>query len=217
MIDPFRRPASWKCYRSFDWGYNKPFSCGWWAVDHDGVAYRIAELYGCTGTPNEGVRMTPEQVFAKIAQIEREHPDLKGRRIIGIADPAIWASQTGKSVADMAAEQGVYFSPGDNKRIPGWLQVHYRLGFDENGYPRMYIFSNCRDFIRTMPQLRYDDLKPEDLDTEGEDHIADETRYFCMARPVSPRQEGIRGAGIAELDIPSVPRGTLYPRMEIIT
>ena len=119
-------------------------------------------------------------------------------------------------MADMAAEQGVYFSPGDNKRIPGWLQVNYRLSFDENGYPRMYIFSNCRDFIRTMPQLRYDDLKPEDLDTEGEDHIADETRYFCMARPIAPRQEGKIGGKIPELDMEALPRGTLYPRMEII-
>jgi hypothetical protein len=185
-------------------------------VDHDGVAYRVAELYGCTGTPNEGVRQTPEQVFSQIARIEREHPALRGRRIIGIADPAIWASQTGKSIADMAAEQGVYFSPGDNKRIPGWLQLHYRLSFDDNGYPRMYIFSNCRDFIRTIPQLRYDDLRPEDLDTEGEDHIADETRYFCMARPIPPRKITTPGSGVAELDIPTLTPGRFYPRMEII-
>jgi hypothetical protein len=217
VIHPFPIPQSWKCYRSLDWGYNKPFSCGWWAVDHDGIAYRIAELYGCTGTPNEGVRQTPEQVFARIAKMEKEHPNLKGRRIIGIADPAIWGSQTGKSVADMAAEQGVYFTPGDNKRIPGWLQVHYRLSFDENGYPRMYIFSTCRDFIRTMPQLRYDEQKPEDLDTEGEDHIADETRYFCMARPIAPRQETRKSAALPPLDIEELGKPLSFPRMEIIT
>ena len=217
VIAPFRIPESWKCYRSFDWGYNKPFSCGWWAVDHDGVAYRIAEFYGCTGTPNEGVRQTPEQVFRKIAETEREHPLLKGKRIQGVADPAIWACQTGKSIADMAAEQGVYFTPGDNKRIPGWLQLHYRLSFDENGYPRMYVFSTCRDFIRTMPLLRYDPTKPEDLDTEGEDHIADETRYFCMVRPVGPRQELTRPAALPALNIDELGKASVHPRMEIIT
>ena len=219
VIDPFPIPESWKLYRSFDWGYNKPFSCGWWAVDHDGVVYRILELYGCTGTPNEGVRQTPAQVFARIAELERDHPLLAGRRILGIADPAIWAAETGKSIADSAAEQGVYFTPGDNKRIPGWLQMHYRLSFDENGYPGMYIFSNCKDFIRTLPLLRYDDHKPEDLDTEGEDHAADEARYFCMARPISPRKIGsVLAKSPAEqaLDI-----GKLYPqpvreRMEIL-
>lgn len=186
VIDPFEIPGGWKVYRSFDWGYNKPFSCGWWAVDYDGVVYRILELYGCTGTPNEGVKWTPPQVFGEIARIEREHRWLQGKRITGIADPAIWDAETGKSVADVAAEHGVYFHPGDNKRLPGWMQVHYRLAFDENGFPQMYVFRNCKAFIRTMPLLMYDEHRPEDLDTDGEDHVADEVRYFCMARPVKP-------------------------------
>ena len=38
------KPAQWKIYRSFDWGYRRPFSVGWWAVDYDGVVYRILEM-----------------------------------------------------------------------------------------------------------------------------------------------------------------------------
>ena len=81
---------------------------------------------------------------------------------------------------------GIIFTPGDNKRIPGWMQVHYRFQFDERGYPRMYIFSNCKAFIRTIPLMMYSDTKPEDLNTELEDHVADEVRYMCMSRPVKP-------------------------------
>ena len=66
--------------------------------------------------------------------------------------------------------------------------MHYRMAFDENGYPMMYIFKNCKGFIRTIPQLMYDEHKVEDLDTDGEDHVADEVRYFCMARPIKPRK-----------------------------
>ena len=224
VIDPFEIPEGWKIYRSFDWGYNKPFSCGWWAVDYDGVVYRILELYGCTQTPNEGVKWTPPQVFAKIAEIERDHRWLAGKKIIGIADPAIWDAETGKSIADVAADHGVYFSPGDHKRIPGWMQVHYRLAFDENGFPMMYVFSNCKAFIRTIPLLQYDEHKPEDLDTDGEDHVADEVRYFCMSRPIKPRVAA-KDDGYSNnpmhifLDIPredvmkAAPR---RPRMEII-
>jgi hypothetical protein len=51
----------------------------------------------------------------------------------------------------------------------------------------MYVFKNCKSFIRTVPTLIYDEHKVEDLDTEGEDHIADEARYFCMSRPIKPR------------------------------
>ena len=177
---------SWTIYRSYDFGYAKPFSCGWWAVDHDGIIYRILELYGCTQTPNEGVKWTPDRQFAEIARLEREHPWLKGRQILGVADPAIWDASRGESVADTAMKHGIFFSPGDHQRIPGWMQCHYRLAFDENGYPRCYIFDNCKDFIRTVPALSFDPNKPEDLDSSQEDHIADEWRYFCMARPVQP-------------------------------
>ena len=176
----------WTILRSYDFGYNKPFSCAWWAVDYDGVLYRILELYGCTETPNEGLRWTPDQQFREIARIEREHEWLKGKRIEGVADPAIWDTSRGESINETAARYGVYFTPGDNARIPGWMQVHYRLQFDKEGYARMYIFDNCKGFIRTMPLMLYDEHKVEDLDTKLEDHIADETRYMCMSRPVKP-------------------------------
>lgn len=187
VIDPFEIPSGWKIYRSFDWGYAKPFSCGWWAVDYDGVAYRILEYYGCTGTPNQGVRLTAQEVFQKIHQIECEHRWLKGKRITGVADPAIFTQDGGPSIYEAAEKCGVYFDPGDNQRIPGWMQMHYRFSFDENGYPMMYIFSNCTACIRTVPTLIYDLYQVEDLDTEGEDHVADEMRYFCMSRPIEPR------------------------------
>lgn len=186
VIEPFEIPREWNIYRSFDFGYAKPFSCAWWAVDYDGRLYRILELYGCTKTPNEGVKWTPEKIFQEISTIEREHRWLKGKQIFGVADPSIWDDSRGVAIAETAAKCGVYFNKGDNKRLPGWMQVHYRLSFDENGVPMMYIFNTCQGFIRTIPELTYSTINPEDLDTTGEDHIADETRYMCMARPVPP-------------------------------
>ena len=71
----------------------------------------------------------------------------------------------------------------------GWMQCHYRLQFDAQGYPRLYVFDNCRDFIRTVPSLQFAKGSAEDLDSEGEDHAADEWRYACMSRPVVPVRE----------------------------
>lgn len=176
----------WQIYRSYDFGYAKPFSCAWWAVDYDGNLYRILEMYGCTNTANEGVKWTPDQQFQRIAQFEREHPWLRGKRILGVADPAIWDASRGDSIAETAAKYGLFFDPGDHERIAGWMQCHYRLQFDEQGYPRMYVFENCKGFIRTIPLMMYDEHKAEDLDTSLEDHIADEWRYMCMARPIQP-------------------------------
>lgn len=187
VIEPFAIPDHWRIYRTFDWGYNKPFSVGWWAVDDQGVLYHFLEWYGCTATPNTGVRLTPQQVFAHVREIESAHPYLKGKRILGVADPSIWNAQTGESIAATAAGYGVHFAPGDNQRVAGWMQLHYRLAFDENGFPGLYVFKTCKEFIRTLPTLQYDPLKAEDLDTDGEDHIADATRYLCMARPMPPK------------------------------
>lgn len=186
VIEPFEIPDGWTICRSYDFGYGKPFSCAWWAVDYDGTIYRIMELYGCTRTPNEGVKWTPDKQFEEIHKMEVQHPWLKGKTIIGVADPAIWDASRGESVADTAARYGVFFTPGDNERIAGWMQCHYRLQFDEDGYPRMYVFNTCRAFIRTIPLLIYDEHKVEDLDTTMEDHVADEWRYFCMSRPIKP-------------------------------
>ena len=185
VIEPFDPPRGWNIMRSYDYGYNKPFSLAYWAVDYDGTLYRILELYGCTGTPNEGVKWTPDEQFRKVAELERTHPWLEGRKIMdGVADPSIWDASRGESIAETAARHGVYFDKGDNNRIPGWMQVHYRLQFDEGGYPRMYFFSNCKAAIRTLPLMMYSETKPEDLDTDLEDHAADEIRYMCMSRPI---------------------------------
>ena len=190
IIEPFDLTLGerryWKIIRSYDFGYHRPFSCGWTAVSNDGTMYRILEYYGCNGEPNEGLRMSPDQQFKEIAEIERSHPWLKDRNIEGVADPSIWDGSRGESVADTAAKYGLFFAKGINDRTAGWMQCHYRLQTDENGIARFYVFSNCTEFIRTIPLLMYSDKKPEDLDTDGEDHIADEWRYACMYMPVLP-------------------------------
>ena len=187
VIDPFDIPKQWPIWRSFDFGYSKPFSCDWWAVDYDGRLYKILELYGCVpNEPDTGVKWSPHEIFKEISRIENEHPWLKDKHIQGVADPAIWEKSQGVSIAEVAEQYSVYFEKGDHKRIPGWMQFHYRLQFDENGIPMVYIFSNCKAFIRTIPLLMYDENRPEDIDTKQEDHCADSCRYLFMANPMKP-------------------------------
>lgn len=187
VIPPFDIPKEWKIWRSFDFGYAKPFSCDWWAVDYDGRLYKILELYGCVkGEADVGVKWTPDEIFKEIARIEKEHEWLKGKHINGVADPAIWDKSHGVSIAETGEKYGVYFDKGDHKRLPGLMQMHYRLTFDENGIPMMYVFSNCKAFIRTIPLLVYDENKPEDVDSKQEDHCYDSSRYLCMANPMKP-------------------------------
>jgi hypothetical protein len=198
IIAPFAIPDSWPRIRSFDWGYAAPFSVGWWAVVGDdlalaggvrlkrGALVRFREWYGSTGRPNEGLRLEAEAVAQGIR--EREGRE---RIALSVADPSIFSQNAGPSIAERMSRRGVRFRPADNTRVGragamgGWDQMRARIAGDEEG-PMLAVFDTCRDFIRTVPVLQHDPLRGEDLDTRAEDHIADETRYACLTRPILP-------------------------------
>lgn len=194
VCKPFGIPSDWIRFRSMDWGSARPFSVGWWAVAGDaykadgltiprGAIIRYREWYGSTGKPNEGLKLTAEEVAAGIKTKEQ------GDTIAyGVLDPSAFAEDGGPSIAERMRRQGVNFRPADNKRVPqhgamgGWDQMRSRIAGTEDG-PGLVVFDTCRDFIRTVPVLQHDASRAEDLDTDGEDHAADEARYACMSRP----------------------------------
>ena len=192
VIEPFDIPAWWPRYMSFDHGYSKPFSVGWWAIDPAGRAYRYREWYGCKPKQaNVGIQITPRQIAEGI--VAREVAETQDNiRIERICDPACFDRSRGDSVADQmrpsAAGPGVYFTPGDNTRLAGKLQLHERLRFSPDGRPMLYVFDTCSDWLRTVPNLPYSLTKPEDVDSSAEDHAYDETRYFLQAHPIAAKQ-----------------------------
>lgn len=180
VIAPFAIPKDWTVVRGFDFGYSRPFSVGWWAVDRDRRLYRVRELYGSTGVPNQGLKWEPARIAREIRAIEQDDLNLRGRRVRGVADPSIFDESRGESVAQMMEREGVYFDPGDNARMAGKMQLHHRLAFDAQGVPGLYVFHTCGHFIRTVPALVYSRSNVEDVDTAMEDHIYDEARYVAM-------------------------------------
>ena len=192
VISPFYIPHDWPRYMSFDHGFTKPFSVGWWAIDPSGRAYRYREWYGCeNGRANVGIKLTPRQIVDGILERETYERD-NNIRIDRIADPAIFDRSRGDSVAQQmeptGGKPGVYFRPGENNRLSGKMEMHERLRFDGSGRPGLYVFDTCRDFIRTIPALPYSLTKVEDVDSDAEDHAYDEARYFLMARPIRPKE-----------------------------
>lgn len=190
VIAPFPVPKHWTRLRGFDFGYAKPFSVGWYAVDEEKRLYRIAEYYGCTGTPNVGLKINPAEIAANIKRIEAEDPNLRGHMIRGVADPSIFDESRGESIAAMMERNPnyIYWGGGDNTRIAGKMQFHYRLAFGDDGRPMFYCFDTCKHFIRTIPTLVYDEKHVEDVDSAQEDHIYDECRYVMMDNPITPRK-----------------------------
>ena len=190
VIHPFEIPDHWLKFRSFDWGSAAPFSVGWWAVSDGtevdaavypkGALIRYREWYGASA-PNTGLKLTNEKIAEGIKQRETE------RITYGVADPSIFMVQGGPSIAEQMAKAGVLWRRADNRRIggrgamSGWAEMRSRMVGDD--FPMIYCFSTCVDSIRTIPSLPHDPHKAEDVDTNAEDHAADEWRYACMSRP----------------------------------
>lgn len=202
VIEPFAIPDHWMKFRSFDWGSAKPFSCGWWAIASEdyvnggqflpkGAMIRYRELYGAKSA-NIGLNLTASECGERIKGLQRE-----GEHITySVADPSIFVEDGGPSLND---RMGGGWYPADNARVQGWNMMNERmrgqkLYHEASGevrkYPMIYCFNTCKDSIRTIPILQHDEKNIEDLDTEGEDHVADEWRYGCMSRPwIAPRPE----------------------------
>jgi len=205
VVDPFVIPDQWLKFMSGDWGSARPFSFGWWAVASEdtyagvwipkGSMIRYREWYGCRKDkngitiPNVGLKLTARDVGKGLKErgIEELH--------YGVLDPAAFAEDGGPSIAqEILAGGGPAFRRADNKRVArkgamgGWDQLRNRLKGEDFGdpmghRPMIFTFSTCKDSIRTVPALQHSENNPEDLDTDMEDHAADEWRYGVMSRP----------------------------------
>lgn len=190
VIEPFEIPDWWTRFVSLDWGYTKPYSVHWHAVNPDGQVITYRELYGYGGKPNVGSQENADVVARKLKALEkRKEQDAVEKISYRVADPSIWSKQghTGPTIAEAFAGEKVVFMPADNDRMQGLAQVHHRLkGWNfgtEKWIPGWVIFSTCTHLIRTLPTLVHDKRHVEDIDTEQEDHCYDDIRYALMSRP----------------------------------
>jgi len=203
ICTPFEIPPHWPILNTFDWGYARPFSFGWWTIDPDGRLYRIGEWYGCRRNDlsgevhhDEGLKLSDDAMAEGLARAEKALPlkgGLRRRGIVRLADPTIFNKRTNHadgspipSTAEVFARHGFQFQPGDPDRRQKYRQLHARLRVPETGEaPMLQVFPSCTEFLRTIPSLGPDRHNPEDVDQRLEDHIYDETGHAVMAYPMS--------------------------------
>ncbi len=195
ILRPFKIPEHWMRFASHDWGSARPHSTGWWGVASEsikvhkvsipkGALVRYREWYG-KAKPNVGLKMTAEQVARGI--MDKMADDEKITYMV--ADPAIFSQDGGPSIAERMMNTGLkVITRADNRRVArsgamgGWDQMRDRF-IGEDDRPMIYCFDTCVDSIRTIPVLQHDEKNVEDLNSDSEDHAADEWRYGCMSRP----------------------------------
>lgn len=169
VVEPFSIPNHWQKWFSYDHGYNS-FAAGlWFARDPlEDRIYIYRELYLTENTVKD--------ISSKIKMLDTSD-DIS----IRWADPAIWKGagnqNTGDTVAQMFATEGIIFQPANNDRIAGKNAWHDALSPHKDGKPKLQIFSSCINLIRTLPSLPYDLHRVEDVDTKTEDHLYDAGRY----------------------------------------
>ena len=201
---PRQVPEHARLYQTYDWGFGAPYSCGYWWVDEDGRLHRFAELYGAVpGGNGYGLRQTDEEQAEKMKAFENtlnvglwdDHGN-QLRPITRYADPTCWNKKPdykgggqGPATAEVFRSFGIDLIPGDPHRHLKKRQFHARLrvkseldpetGEERVVPPMMMISSDCKDFIRTIPNLQIDENDIEDVDTTGEDHcLAGDTRII---------------------------------------
>lgn len=169
-----------------DWGRTNPFSfhlsCLLLKSFENSETHEISrfwrvftfyEAYGIDKTPKEWAMQIKEQLSKGFQIQPREIKTIQG-------DPAMFTKGQDNSIAisDQFKENDIRISRGSNDRIGGWENMHKWLSLAPDGLPYWIIAENCTNLIRTLPELVHDDTHVEDVDTEGEDHAADDCRYM---------------------------------------
>lgn len=189
IVEPFELAPTYKRFRAYDYGHENPACCKWYALDYDGNVWVYREKYWPKGHKTDADRQAEEIVRLSAGETYE----------YSVADPAIFSATGmvdkagGQTIAETFARHGIIWIPASNRRIDGWALMNAYLRWDETTSPKLRYFSTCADSIRTIPSLVHDELHPEDVDTDGEDHAADVDRYFLVTlhegRSTAPKNE----------------------------
>ena len=176
VIAPFVRvPREWKKYRAFDYGLDM-FACLWVAVDFEGRAYVYREVQ------QSGLIVSEAAKLANALTPPEEHIEFT------IAPPDMWNRQkdSGRSMAEIFAQNGLGLLKASNNRVQGWMAVKELLKpmKSDTDRPGLLVTENCVGLIRNLPAIQHDEKNPSDCATEPHEitHICDAARYFCVTR-----------------------------------
>lgn len=180
---PFPRgiPAAWEIWRGADDGYAAPACVLWFAKDeiHDHV-YVVAELHRSGLTPQEMAEEVLRIDKALPINFGQTIPGPNNKTLRGWIDPSSFADTGFGGRANMMNRLGCHWTPAakdTNSRMAGKALIHQRLAMKPDGRPGLVVFNTCRNLIRTLPALCYSKTRPEDVDTDGDDHAYDALRY----------------------------------------
>ena len=184
VIKPFDVPKEWQDRLSIDPGLHNPLACHWYAVDHDGNVYVVAEHYESGLSVDRHCREI-KRICAELGW----HTDRVGR-VHALIDSAATQHTLNaeKSVAELFCENGVLVDTRVDKDLfSGINRVKSYLMCD--GKARLFVFSTCVNMIRELKSYRWGD---GDRPVKVDDHCLDELRYYLASRPSPPKRARVK-------------------------
>lgn len=171
IIEPRELPYHWPRWRAVDYGLNPdPFSCLWFARD-----LVIGRIYIYRQARGTGYSDTIQARMIRDLTPPGEHIAMTyaGRDMWSNRDRSDGKISTN---ADEYMRMGVPLTMADVNRVAGKRKIDRLLGSLPDGLPGLQVFSDCTDWIATVPYLV---LKPgqEDIADGQDDHDYDATRY----------------------------------------
>lgn len=177
VVMPFTIPNDWQKYFCMDYGLDMT-ACYWIAVAPDGKEYVYRECCQDNLIVSEAAKMIKEHDDADITAYYAP-PDMWSRR-----------NDTGKSVAEIFSEYGIFLVRAKSDRATGWrnMKEHLHAKYDEHGdcVPTLRVFSCCSKLIKNIPLAQFDKNNPDDMskDPHSITHYLDAIRMFCVSRQV---------------------------------
>jgi len=181
-------PSNFEMRLAWDDGTTNPRAVHLMIQDNDGRVTIVWEYYKAGETIEEAAM-----------NIKRNLQDLKIYDMVVkhakfIYDPSmdIRNNQTGIASSTVVANLlgGIVKQRGNNERLEGARRYRSYLHWNPFQEPLMKIWSTCPNLIRTLPELVYDENRPEDIDSDGEDHCYDASRYGLMSFTKLPTRLG---------------------------
>jgi phage terminase large subunit len=193
VIPPTEIPKEWLRFRSMDYGMDMT-ACYWWAVAREGYepagrdkanmpagsCFIYRELYE--------PRLTLSKAAQRILELTASDENIR----YTVASPDLWSNRqesgTG-GVVIMAKEGLTGLVKAVSGRVNGWRMLREYLAENDDNAPKLRIFANCVNAVRTLPLLQHDRLRVEDAASEPHEvtHAPEAIRYGVMSRPLMPR------------------------------
>ena len=177
-------------FRALDYGLDMT-CCLWCCVGQDGRVTVYRELYESGLLLSEAAR--------KIIDATDKNEAVR----YTVASPDLWnrRQETGKSGFEIMTGTGLkQMIKADDSRITGWriVREYLKSGSDFGAEPKLVIDSGCRNLIRCLPLLRFDERVKEDAANYPHEltHAPEALRYALMSRqphPVPKREQSSPG------------------------